>query len=209
VCEATDEELVRRVCLGERDLFAQLALRHQRMIFRIVQSILDNAADSEEVLQESFLKALQHLGDFRGEARFRTWLIRIAVNEARMRRRKYRTNLHDSVDDVPEDDAGYRPRELRDWDPNPEERLARQEMARLLERAIGALPRKYREVFLLRDVEHLSSEEAAQALGINLSAAKTRLLRARLMMRDSLAPHFLRGWHRRLLHRFTQRGRYV
>ena len=197
------------MCLGERELFAQLALRHQRTIFRIVQGILGNAADSEEVLQESFLKALQHLEEFRGEARFRTWLIRIAINEARMRQRKYRPSLHDSVDDASEDDAGYRPRELRDWDPNPEERLARKEVTRLLERAIRALPRKYREVFLLRDVEQLSSEEASQALGISLSAAKTRLLRARLMMRDSLAPHFLRGWHWRLLHRFNQRGRYL
>lgn len=208
VSQASDEELVRLVCLGERELFAHLVRRYERSVYHIVQGILNNPADSEEVLQESFLKALQHIGDFRGEAQFRTWLTRIAINEARMRLRKYRPKLHDSIDEAPDDTTDLRPRELRDWQPNPEEKLAGAEVARLLERAIRALPRNYREVFLLRDVEHLSNNEAAQALGISLAAVKTRLLRARLMMREYLAPHFRRRWHERLLDRFTQRRRY-
>ena len=207
LAQASDDELVRLARAGEKECFAHLVQRHQRTMFCIVQGILDNPADSEEVLQESFLKALQHLADFRGEAQFRTWLIQIAVNEARMRRRKYRPGLYDSIDEAPDDLETFRPRPLRDWDPNPEERLAREEVAQLLERAIRALPRNYREVFVLRDVEHLSGEETAQALGISLSAAKTRLLRARLMMREHLAPHFERRWHHRLLDRFTPRGR--
>lgn len=208
VSQASDEELVRLVCLGKRDLFARLVGRYQRSVYHIVQGILDNPADSEEVLQESFLKALQHIGDFRGEAQFRTWLTRIAINEARMRVRKYRTKLHDSIDEPPDDAMDMRPRELRDWQPNPEEKLAEAELARLLEKAIRALSPIYREVLLLRDVEHLSNEETAQALGISLPATKARLLRARLMMREYLAPHFEKRWHHRLLDRFTQRRRH-
>ena len=207
VSQASDEELVRLVLLGNRELFAHLVQRYERSVYHIVQGILDNPADSEEILQESFLKALQHIGDFRGESKFRTWLTRIAINEARMRLRKYRPKLYDSIDEAPDDTLDFRPRELRDWRPNPEERLREAELARLLEKAIRALPPLYREVFLLRDVEHLSSEETAQALGISLPAAKTRLLRARLMMREYLAPHLQQRWHHRLLDRITQRRR--
>lgn len=207
--QASDEELVRLICLGKRELFAHLVGRYQKSVYHIVQGILENAADSEEVLQESFLKALQHIAEFRGEAQFRTWLTRIAINEARMRLRKYRAKLHDSIDDTADNPTDLRPRELRDWRPNPEETLAEAELASLLERAIRALPRIYREVLLLRDVEHLSNEETAQVLGISLAATKARLLRARLMMRDYVAPHFEKRWHHRLLDRLTQRRRSV
>ena len=207
--QASDEELIRLVCLGKRELFAPLVGRYERSVYHIVQGILDNPADSEEVLQDSFLKALQHIGDFRGEAQFRTWLTRIAINEARMRLRKYRPKLHDSIDEAPDDAMDMRPRELRDWQPNPEERLAEAELARLLEKAIRALPPLYREVLLLRDVEHLSNEETAQALGISLPATKARLLRARLMMREYLSPHFEKRWHHRLLDRITRRRRHL
>ncbi|MBI2818105.1 MAG: sigma-70 family RNA polymerase sigma factor [Acidobacteria bacterium] len=206
--QASDEELVRLVCLGKRELFGHLVGRYQRSVYHIVQGILGNPADSEEVLQESFLKALQHIGGFRGEAQFRTWLTRIAINEARMRLRKYRPKLHDSIDEAPEEGMDMRPRELRDWQPNPEEKLAEAELARLLEKAIRALPSIYREVLVLRDLEHLSNEEAAQALGISLPATKARLLRARLMMRDYLTPHFQHRWHHRLLDRFAQLRRH-
>ena len=135
VAQASDEELVRLVLLGNRELFAHLVQRYERSVYHIVQGILDNPADSEEILQESFLKALQHIGDFRGESQFRTWLTRIAINEARMRLRKYRPKLYDSIDEAPDDTLDFRPRELRDWRPNPEEKLAEAELARLLERA--------------------------------------------------------------------------
>lgn len=197
------------MCLGRRECFAHLVERYQKLVYHIVQGILDNPADSEEILQESFLKALQHIGDFRGEAQFRTWLTRIAINEARMRFRKYRPKLHDSIDELPDDAMEMRPRELRDWQPNPEETLAEAELASLLEKAIRALPSIYREVLVFRDVEHLSNEETAHALGISLPAAKARLLRARLMMRDYLAPHFQHRWHHRLLGRFAQRRRHI
>lgn len=207
VSQETDEELIRLVCLGQRELFAHLLGRYERRVYHIVQGILNNPADSEEVLQESFLKAFQHLAEFRGESQFPTWLTRIAINEARMRLRKYRTKLYDSIDEPREDEMDLRPRELRDWEPNPEERLAKAEMASLLEKAIRALPIIYREALILRDVDHLSTEEAALALGISVSAAKARLFRARIMVRDYLAPHFEKRWHHRLVDRFTQRRR--
>ena len=192
---------------ADKQTFAELVRRHERIVFRIVQGILHNPADAEEVLQESFLKALAHISEFRGQSQFRTWLIRIAINEAKMRLRKYRPSQHESIDETDPDDSRFAPRDLRDWDPNPEERLRNAELSRLLERAIAALPRGYREVLLLRDVEQLSTEEAAAALDISVSAAKTRLRRARLMMREYLAPHFQKRWHRKLLDRFAGRRR--
>jgi len=207
VTATDDATVVSLVCLGDKERFAELVERHQRIVFRIVQGILNSPADSEEVLQEAFLKAYTHLREFRGQAQFRTWLIRIAINEARMRLRKYRPGLHDSIDESDPEGDQFEPRELRDWDPNPEERLESAEMSRLLERAIGALPRGYREIFLLRDVEQLSTEEAAESLEISVPAAKTRLRRARLMMREYLAPHFQKRWHQRLLDRVAGRRR--
>jgi len=210
--EISDEEMVRRVQQGDIEAFGLLVSRHQRTVYWVIHAILHNHADSEEILQESFLKALEHIRDFRGEARFSTWLIRIAINEARMRQRKYRSGLQESLDEQREgqrDEAEFRPRELTDWHPNPEERWAKEELAALLRRAIRSLPPMYREVFLLRDVERLSTEETALALELTVPATKTRLLRARLMMREFLAPHFKMGWHHRLLARVKERVRPV
>jgi len=184
-----DEDLVRRIQQGEKHLFDLLVTRHQRAVYWVIQAILRNHADSEEILQESFLKALQHIGTFRGDSRFSTWLVRIAINEARMRQRKYRPGAYQSLDVESEEAGEFRPRELTDWRPNPEESWAKEELAALLRRATRSLPPIYREVFLLRDVERLSTEDTAVALGITVPAAKTRLLRARLMMREFLAPH--------------------
>ncbi len=186
----TDDELVKRVQQGDKEAFAELVQRHQRAVYWIIQTILHNQADTEEILQETFVKALQHINDFRGEARFATWLVRIAINEARMRQRKYRPSQYESLDQEREDLPDFHPRELTDWRPNPEERWESEEVAALLRQAIRSLPPIYREVFLLRDVEHLSTEETASTLEITVPAAKTRLLRARLMMREFLAPHF-------------------
>lgn len=189
----TDEELVQRVQQGDKDAFGVLVQRHERSVYWMIEAILHNQADSEEVLQESFLKALLHIGDFRGESRFATWLIRIAINEARMRQRKYRPGQYESLDEEKNDAADFHPRELSDWRPNPEQEVAKEEVAGLLRQAIRSLPQIYREVFVLRDVQHLSTEETAATLGITVPATKTRLLRARLMAREFLAPHFKSG----------------
>lgn len=203
----TDSELVRRVQGGEKQAFAPLVHRHTRTVYRVIQGVVDNPADAEEIVQEAFLKAFQHIQKFRGEAKFRTWLIQIAVNESRMRYRKHRPGLHDSLDEEPPEGREFHPRELADWRPNPEEKLARKEMSLLIGQGIRALPKGYREVFLLRDVEHLSNEEAAAALELTVAAVKTRLLRARLMMREYMAPYCKMRWPERLLGRLRRRGR--
>jgi RNA polymerase sigma-70 factor (ECF subfamily) len=202
-----DEELVRRVQQGDQEAFGVLAERHHKNVYWVVEGILHNQADSEEVLQEAFLKAFDHIRDFRGDSRFATWLIRIAINEAHMRLRKYKPGRYDSIDEEPDGDREFRPRELTDWRPNPEETFAKEELAGLLNKGIQSLPSLYRQIFLLRDVQHLSTEEAAQALGLTIPAAKTRLLRARLMMREFLAPHFKTGWNVRLPGNLENSGR--
>src|ERR1700676_2728257 len=109
--KVSDEDLVHRVQQGEQEAFDILVSRHQRAVYWVIQAILHNHADSEEILQESFLKALEHIRDFRGDSRFSTWLIRIAINEAHMRQRKYRANLQDSLDEQKDDETEFRPRE--------------------------------------------------------------------------------------------------
>ena len=188
-------ELIARICAGEKELFYQLIEPHQRPVFFAAYSVLQNQADAEEVAQETFLKALASLADFRGESRFGTWLVQIALNEARMRLRKDRRHLYDSTDDATETDEGdYIPRDFADWREIPSESLQRQELRDALERAIRALPRKYREVFILRDVNGASIADTARLLGISEGNVKTRLLRARLQLRDALAPGFDGAW---------------
>lgn len=201
----TDAELVHRVQQGNRDIFAELVHRHERKVYWIIHGVLQNDSDSEEILQETFLKALEHIRDFRGDSQFSTWLIQIGINEARMRRRKYRSNLHDSIDE--EIEPGFCPLELTDWRPNAEEELAKKELEEMIHNAVRLLPKVYREVFLLRDIQRLSNEETAKVLQISIPAVKTRILRARLMLRETLTPQFKMRWRDRLLTRLTRRGR--
>jgi RNA polymerase sigma-70 factor, ECF subfamily len=187
--------LIQRVCTGEKHLYYELISPYQRSVYGAAFSVLQNEADAEEVAQEAFLKAFTNLSGFRMESRFSTWLIQIAINEARMKRRKDRKSLYDSIDRSATDDEGnYLPRDFADWREIPSEALQRSELRRALERAMKSLPAKYREVFILRDVQCLSITDTAQALQISEAAVKTRLLRARLQMRDALAPGFDGAW---------------
>jgi RNA polymerase sigma-70 factor (ECF subfamily) len=149
--------------------------------------VLGNEADAEDVAQEALLKALKYLRTFRGECKFSTWLIQIALNESRMRLRKDRRHLYESMDEgLQSDDGDYIPRDFADWREIPSESLERTELREALQRAMAALPEKYRSVLMLRDVEQLSTEESAKLLGITIASVKTRLSRARLRMRDLL-----------------------
>jgi RNA polymerase sigma-70 factor (ECF subfamily) len=133
--------------------------------------------------------------DFRGEAKFSTWLIRIAINEARLKLRKDRRHLYESVDEPRTDEEGeYLPKDFADWREVPSEALQGKELRQALKHAIAGLPPKYREVLILRDVQHFSTEETARALGISMGNVKTRLSRARLQMRDALAPGIDGSW---------------
>jgi RNA polymerase sigma-70 factor (ECF subfamily) len=190
--------LIRRVREGERDLFCELIRPYERRVFAAAFAILRNEADAEDVAQEAMLKAFKHIGQFRGESRFSTWLIQITVNEARMRRRKEHAELMEPIADREDQEGNYTPREFADWREIPLETLERKEVRQKLAEALASLGEKYREVFVLRDMQHLSIEETANALGISTASVKTRLLRARLMLRDLLAPGFGGSWSSRL-----------
>ena len=193
--EKSEAELIAMSCVGDRDAFYRLIQPCERGVFTAAMSILNNAADAEEVVQEAIMKALAALPRFRGEAKFSTWLIQITINEARLKRRKDRRHLYDSIDEQQTDDQGeYFPKDFADWREIPSEELQRKELREALKRALDSLSPKYREVLILRDIQHLSIQETAQVLKISEGNVKTRLLRARFQMRDALAPGIDGSW---------------
>ena len=196
--ETREQELIRRIQSGEPEKFYELIRPLERRVYAAAFAILRNPGDAEDAAQEAMLKAFANLRQFRGEARFSTWLIQIAVNEARMRRRKDHANVIEPIGEREDADGVYTPREFADWREIPSEALERREVRDLLLEALASLGSKYREVFVLRDVEHLSIAEVAENLGISTASVKTRLLRARLMLRDLLAPKLTGAWFSRL-----------
>jgi RNA polymerase sigma-70 factor, ECF subfamily len=189
-----EQTLIRRVLAGEQDLFYELIHPYERRVYAAAFAILRNEADAEDVAQEAILKALKHLSQFRAESRFSTWLIQITVNEARMRRRKVHANIMEPIADRQDEEGNYTPRDFADWREIPSETLERKEVRQKLAEALADLGQIYREVFVLRDMQHLSIEETAKALDISTASVKTRLLRARLMLRDLLAPGLGGAW---------------
>ena len=187
-----DEDLVLldRILTGDARAFEELVHRHEQRIYRVAMGIIGNHEDAQEAIQQTFLKVYQHLGGFQRSSKFTTWMTRIAINEALQIRRRRRPTV--SLDDPQVSDEGVMPRELRDWHDDPGKIYDKQQIREIVERAIQSLPTIYREAFVLRDVQGLTSEEAAAALGIRVSALKTRLLRARLMMREELALYLQR-----------------
>jgi RNA polymerase sigma-70 factor, ECF subfamily len=183
---------------GNADAFYQLVEPCQRAVFTAAVGILGNEADAEEAAQEALLKAFKALPRFRGESKFSTWLVQIAINEARMKRRKYRGHLHDSLDEpLRGSDGDFMPREFADWREIPSDALETKELRSAIAEALTSLPEKYRSVFVLRDVQSRSIQETAALLGISESNVKTRLLRARLKMREALAPGWGGAWQER------------
>jgi RNA polymerase sigma-70 factor (ECF subfamily) len=195
--ELAESELIRRVCDGDQDAFYELLRPHERAVFFAARAVLNNDADAEEAAQEVVLKAYTHIASFRGECKFGTWLIQITINESLMKLRKQHRHLYVSADEPRSDAEGdYWPRDFADWREIPSEALERQELREALNRAVDSLSPKYREVLICRDIRQLSIDETAQVLGISKSNVKTRLLRARLQMRDALAPGIDGGWSR-------------
>lgn len=190
-----ERELIRRVCEGDRDAFYELVRPYERAIFFAAKSVLDNDADAEEAAQEAVLKAFTHIQDFRAESKFSTWLVQITINEARMKLRKDHRHLYDSMDAPRKDEEGdYWPSDYADWREIPSEALERKELREALRKALNSLPLKYRQVLVCRDIQHLNIEETAAVLGISAVNVRTRLLRARLQMRDALAPGIDGAW---------------
>lgn len=191
--EIDDEgPIVAQARLGNTSAFNELLRRYERKIFRLAMHITQNREDAEDVLQESFLKAYEHLDQFQGQSKFYTWIVRIAVNQALMKLRKRKSDRSVSLDetiDTGEDNIG---REIAAWDENPEQQYSREELNRILTSAIDGLAPIYRAVFVLRDIDGLSTEEAAEALELSVPAVKSRLLRARLQLRDKLTRYFKR-----------------
>jgi len=187
-----ESELVSRAQAGEDEAFSELVSRYQNKIYRLAKNITQNNEDAEDVLQEAFLKAYSHLKGFQRNSRFYTWIVRIAVNEALMKLRKRRSDRTVPLDEPVETGEEAVTREIAVWDDNPEQRYSHEEMQQILDDAVEDLKPDFRTVFVLRDIEELSTEETAETLGISIPAVKSRLLRARLALREKLTRKFKR-----------------
>ncbi len=184
-----EAELISRIIAGERELFYDLIKPYERAAFMTALSVLKCEADAEEIVQEAVLKAYRALGSFRGESKFSTWLIKITLNEARMKLRRSKAGAEVSLQDLTdESDGDYTPAILTDWREIPSQALERKELREALQRAVNELPQTYREVLVLRDIREMNIAETAQLLGISTSSVKVRLFRARLLMQKILAP---------------------
>ncbi len=192
VSEPVSDELalVAAAKKGDVAAFEELVRRYDRNVFRIANHITQNREDAEDVVQDAFLKAYSNLEQFQGQSKFYTWLVRIAVNEALMRLRRRRPERMVSLDEDVKTEDDSVPREVADWSPNPEQLYGQGELKEILTKTIQGLPASFRTVFVLRDVEGLSTEETAEALNLSIPAVKSRLLRARLQLRERLSKYF-------------------
>ena len=187
-----ESELVAKAREGDLEAFNALVSRYERKIYRLAKHITQNDEDAEDVLQETFLKAYEHLGDFQGQSKFYTWIVRIGVNESLMKLRKRKSDRTVPLDEPVDTGEDTVAREIAVWEENPEQRYSREELGKILDEAVDTLRPAFRTVFVLRDIEELSTEETAEALNISIPAVKSRLLRARLQLREKLTRFFKR-----------------
>ena len=187
-----ESTLVSKAQSGDSAAFSELVTRYQNKIYRLAKHITQNDEDAEDVLQEAFLKAYEHLDGFQGNSKFYTWIVRIAVNEALMKLRKRKTDRSVPLDEPIDTGEEMVNREIAVWDDNPEQQYSKEEMHGILNEAVDSLKPDFRTVFVLRDIEEMSTEETAEALGISVPAVKSRLLRARLALREKLTRKFKR-----------------
>jgi len=189
--DASDElSLVERARTGDSGAFTELVKRYDKKIYRLAKHITQNDEDAEDVLQETFLKAYEHLDGFQGNSKFYTWIVRIGVNEALMKLRKRKSSRTVSLDEEVDTGEEMIVREIAVWDGNPEDQYSKEEFHELLNEALDTLKPAFREVFTLRDIAELSTEETAERLNISIAAVKSRLLRARLQLREKLTRLF-------------------
>ena len=187
---ANEAALIARILAGETELFHDLIRPYEKLVYVTIFAIVKNQTEAEDGAQETIISAFRNLKSFRGEAKFSTWLVTIAMNEARKRLRKAKVAAEDSLDEpVEEGEGDYTPAVLTDWREIPLAALERRELREKLREAVGMLPEKYREVFVLRDIEELNQEETATALGISVTLVKVRLHRARMMLQKLLVPY--------------------
>ena len=185
-----DLALVEAAKAGDTASFEKLVRQYDRQIYRTALHITQNREDAEDITQDVFFKAFQKLEQFQGNSKFSTWLVRIAVNESLMRLRRRKTSRTVSMDQDVETEEGAIPRDFAEWRPNPEQIFSQSELGDILRKTIAGLPPGFRTVFTLRDIENLSTEETAESLGLSVPAVKSRLLRARLQLRERLSRYF-------------------
>jgi RNA polymerase sigma-70 factor (ECF subfamily) len=190
--EFDEAGLVAQAQQGGVEAFTELVTRYEGNIYRLARHITQSPEDAEDVLQETFLKAYEHLVDFQGNSKFYTWLVRIAVNQSLMKLRKRKSDASVSLDDPYDTGEENLTREIAVWEPNPEQTYSREEIRAILDKAVETLPPTFRAVFALRDIEELSTEETAAMLNLSIPAVKSRLLRARLRLREKLTRYFKR-----------------
>ena len=183
-----EEQMIASILRGDSEQYHDLIRPYEHSVYRMALSFMKNESDAEDVAQQAFLNAFRNLAEFRGQAKFSTWLISITLNEARGRLRRQSLVRIESLDETPEQGGHVSPALLRDWREIPSEALERKEIREMLQEAICGLAPIYREVVLLRDVEELSVEETATELAISVASVKTRLHRARIMLQKALAP---------------------
>ena len=192
LADADETILVAQSREGDTAAFGELVRRYEGKIFRLAQHVTQNREDAEDVLQETFMKAYEHLDQFQGNSKFYTWIVRIAVNQALMKLRRRKTDKSVSLDEQIDTGEDTMVREIAAWDEDPEQRFSRDELGGILDTAVKSLEPPYRSVFVLRDIDELSTEETAEALGLSIPAVKSRLLRARLQLREKLTRYFKR-----------------
>jgi len=190
----SDAGLVADAQAGNLDAFEELIRRHNSMVYRTMMAILGNPEEAQDAMQDALLSAFKHIAGFQGRSKFSTWLVSIARNTA-LQRLRTRKNM-ESLDEPAGDEEEFRPRQLRAWQDDPEQAHSKEEIRQIVERGIMGLPAKYRIAVMLRDIEQLPTEEVARQLGLSVPALKARVLRGRLMLRESLAPHFTAGAER-------------
>ena len=187
----SEKELIAKILAGETEAFHELIEPYEKMVYVTIFAMVKNEADAEDGAQETMISAFRHLASFRGESKFSTWLVTIAMNEGRKRLRKAKAAPTDSIEEEQEAHEGdYTPEVLTDWREVPLEALEKKEMREMIRGAVSELPPIYREVLVLRDLEERNQEETAAALGIGINLVKVRLHRARMMLQKKLAPYF-------------------
>ena len=190
---ASDEELIARARAEDFAAFEELLGRYEDKVFRLAYRILRNETDAKEILQETFVSIWRKLDTFKGDSQFGSWVYRIATNAALMRLRAHRRHPEVSTEELPIgylDNYGTPMPAGENWSKRPDDELQSSELRSHIQAAVDALPDIYRTVFVIRDVEGLSTEETADVLGISVPTVKTRLHRARIALRDAIGGYF-------------------
>lgn len=186
----TDKNLIEKTKNGDNSAFEELVKKYEQKIYNLALRLTSNPEEAGDILQETFLKAYRSLNSFKGEANFSTWLYRIAMNIALMRKRKEKGKIFESLDRILPTAEGELHKEIPDWSTNPEAEIENKEVRNILTNALASLPDDYRAVLVLRDIQNLSNKEVSEILKLSIPTVKSRLHRARLFLRNEVSKYF-------------------